>query len=562
MLKKIAVAAALFVAGCTTQPKTVPPTVSPPAEPVEVQIIGINDFHGNLETPTSPPRVRMADGSILKERLGGAVALAATVKRLRQPNSITVSAGDLIGASPLVSAYFLDEPTIQAMNAIGLDLNAVGNHEFDKGSAELLRMQNGGCEKHTTRIPCRVEPFGGATFQFLAANVHRSDGQTILPGSAVRQFGPVKVGFIGMTLKDTATLVTPTGVAGLSFADEAASANALVPMLKAQGADTVVLLIHQGGKPGENFLQAGCDGLMGGILPIMDKLDPAIAIVVSGHTHYAYACELERGGANRLLTSAGRNGYLVTDIRLIFDPATRALIRRSAINVPVQPQQGAEEGVAALVARYSAAAAPAAARSVGKLKGNAPYSEIYAESPAANLIADAQLAATKAENHGNADISFINSSGVRTSITPALDGTITYGQIFAAQPFGNNLVVKSLTGAQLKALLEQQFVVENGKTEVGSLLVPSANFRFSYDLSRPEGQRIVSMALDGKPIRPDASYRVSVNNFLASGGDGFSVLNEGTDTFDAGLDLDALEAWLATNPSAPAIGRTRNVTPR
>ena len=558
MLKKIAVAAALFLAGCTTQPKPVPA----PAAPVEVQIIGINDFHGNLETPASPPSVRMADGSILKERLGGAAALASTLKRVRQPNSITVSAGDLIGASPLVSAYFLDEPTIQAMNAIGLGLNAVGNHEFDKGSAELLRMQNGGCEKHTTRVPCRVEPFGGATFQFLAANVHRSDGQTILPGSAVRQFGPVKIGFIGMTLKETATLVTPAGVAGLAFADEAASANALVPMLKAQGADAVVLLIHQGGKPGENYLQTGCDGLTGGILPIMDKLDPAIAIVVSGHTHYAYACELERGGANRLLTSAGRNGYLVTDIRLTFDPATRALIHRSAINVPVQPQQGADEGVAALVARYSAEAAPAAARSVGKLKGNAPYSDVYDESPAANLIADAQLAATKAENHGNADISFINSSGVRTSITPASDGTVTYGQIFAAQPFGNNLVVKSLTGVQLKALLEQQFVVENGKTEVGSLLVPSANFRFDYDLSRPEGQRIVSMTLNGKPIRPDARYRVSVNNFLASGGDGFSALIQGTDTFDAGLDLDALEAWLATNPTAPAIGRTRNVTPR
>ena len=238
MLKKIAVAAALFLAGCTTPPRPVPPTVPPPAAPVEVQIIGINDFHGNLETPSSPPSVRLADGSILKERLGGAAALAATVKRLRQLNSITVSAGDLIGASPLVSAFFLDEPTIQAMNGIGLGLNAVGNHEFDKGSAELLRMQNGGCEKHTTHVPCRVEPFGGASFQFLAANVHRSDSQTILPGSAVRQFGPVKIGFIGMTLKETATLVTPAGVAGLTFADEAETANALVPTLKAQGADS------------------------------------------------------------------------------------------------------------------------------------------------------------------------------------------------------------------------------------------------------------------------------------------------------------------------------------
>ena len=563
MLRKIAAVAALFLAGCTTQPAPVPPpTVPPPPPPVEVQIIGINDFHGNLETPSAPPSVRMADGTLLKERLGGASALASTVKKLRQPNSITVSAGDLIGASPLVSAYFLDEPTIQAMNAIGLSLNAVGNHEFDKGSAELLRMQNGGCEKNTTRVPCRVEPFGGAKFQFLAANVARTTGETIFPGSTIREFGPVKIGFIGMTLKDTATLVTPAGVAGLTFADEAATANALVPALKAQGANAIVLLIHQGGKPSENFQQTGCEDLTGGVLPIMDKLDPAISIVVSGHTHYAYACELERGGAKRLLTSAGRNGYLVTDIRLTYDPVSRSVTQRSAINVPVKPEQGSDEAVASLVSKYSAAAAPAAARPVGKLKGNAPYSEVYNESPASNLIADAQLGATRASDRGNADISFINSSGVRTSITPATNGIVTYGQIFAAQPFGNNLVVKSLTGAQLKALLEQQFVVEHGKTEVGSLLVPSANFRFSYDLSRPEGQRIVAMALNGKPIRPDAVYRVSVNNFLASGGDGFSVLNEGTDTFDAGLDLDALEAWLGTNPTAPSVGRTRNVTPR
>ena len=563
MLRKIAAVAALFLAGCTTQLTPVPPpTGPPPPPPVDVQIIGINDSHGTLETPSAPPSVRMSDGTLLKERLGGASALASTVKKLRQPHSITVSAGDLIGASPLVSAYFLDEPTIQAMNAIGLSLNAVGNHEFDKGSAELLRMQNGGCEKNTTRVPCRVEPFGGAKFQFLAANVARTNGDTIFPGSAIREFGPMKIGFIGMTLKDTATLVTPAGVAGLTFADEAATANALVPALKAQGADAIVLLIHQGGKPSENFQQTGCEGLTGGILPIMDRLDPDISIVVSGHTHYAYACELERGGAKRLLTSAGRNGYLVTDIRLTYDPVSRSVTQRSTINVPVKPAQGSDEAVASLVAKYSAAAAPAAARPVGKLKGNAPYSEVYDESPASNLIADAQLGATRARDRGNADISFINSSGVRTSITPATNGIVTYGQIFAAQPFGNNLVVKSLTGAQLKALLEQQFVVEHGKTEVGSLLVPSANFRFSYDLSRPEGERIVTMALNGKPIRPDAVYRVSVNNFLASGGDGFSVLNEGTDTFDAGLDLDALEAWLGTNPTAPSVGRTRNVTPR
>ena len=561
MLRRIvAAAAALALAGCVTRPS--PP--APPAPPVEVQIIGLNDFHGNLETPKGIQKVALADGGELNARLGGAAAIASTVKGLREgkANTITVAAGDLVGATPLVSAYFLDEPAIEALNLIGLDVASVGNHEFDKGVSELFRMQNGGCEKVTTRVPCRLGRFGGARFQYLAANVVRGDGKQILPGTVVKRFGPVSIGFIGMTLKETGTLVTPSGVAGLTFADEAASANALVPALKAQDADAIVLLIHQGGKPDVNFRQSGCDGLTGPILDIMDRLDPAISVVVSGHTHYAYACEIERGGASRLLTSAGRYGYLVTDIRLTFDPSTHALMRKSAINVPVRPELGADAGVASLVGRYASAAAPAAARVVGKMRGSAPYSETYEESPASNLIADAQLFATRAKDRGGADVAFINASGVRTSITPNADGDVTYGQIFSAQPFGNNLVVKTLTGAQLKTLLEQQFVIENGKVVVGSLLAPSANFRFSYDLSRPEGQRIVTMTLNGKPIRPDGRYRVTVNNFLASGGDGFAILTEGTDTFDAGLDLDALEAWLATNPTAPSVGRTRDLTPR
>jgi 5'-nucleotidase len=357
--------------------------------------------------------------------------------------------------------------------------------------------------------------------------------------------------------------VTPAGVAGLRFADEAATANALVPQLMGQGADAIVLLIHQGGRTPETYKAGDCTGLSGDILPILDRLDPSIATIVSGHTHNAYACELDRGGARRLLTSAGKYGYFVTDLRLTFDPSTHRLISQRAQNAPMTSNEIAPGGpIAALVKRYTDAAAPAAARVVGKLRGDAPKSETDDESPAANLIADAQLAATKAKDRGAADLSFINATGVRIGVEPAPDGSVTYGQVFAMQPFGNNLVVKTLTGTQLKALLEQQFRVVNGAPKLVSLLVPSENFRFAYDLSKPEGQRIVSMKLNGRPIDPARSYRVTVNNFLASGGDGFSVLAEGTDTFDAGLDLDALEAWLATNPASPPVGRTSNVTPR
>jgi 5'-nucleotidase len=558
MIRKFAAAlAALCVAACAT----VPPR--PPA-PVEVQILALNDFHGNLETPAQPVSIAQPNGGVLKVRAGGAAQLASALGQARggHPNSITVAAGDLIGASPLPSAYFLDEPTIDAMNLLGLSLASVGNHEFDKGSAELLRMQNGGCEKYTTRVPCRLAQFGGARFQYLAANVQRGDGTTLFPATAIKQVGPIRIGFIGETLQGTGNIVTPAGIAGLHFADEAATANALVPKLKAAGADAIVLLIHQGGSVPDSFEEQGCNGITGDILPILDKLDPAITTVISGHTHQAYACTLQRGGAARLLTSAGRYGILYTDVRLRFDPATHRLLDARAVNVPVSGAAGADARVAALVDRYVAASKPAAERVVGHLPGPALKTEENGESIVADLIADAQLAATKAPDRGNAQISFINTGGVRTDLVPRADGSITYGQIFALEPFGNTLVVKTLTGAQLKATLEHQFEERDGKAQMRpSSLVPSANFHFAFDLSRAQGDHIVAMSLDGKPIDPNGRYRIVVNNFLASGGDGFSVLKEGTEAFDAGLDLDALEAYVAANPPLPVPGRVKDVTP-
>ena len=554
----------LALGACVTRPVAVAP---PPqvAGPVEVQILAINDFHGNLDRSATPVKFQLGSDQFASSQLGGAAVVGAELAKLRagHPRSITVAAGDLIGASPLTPAYFLDEPTIDAMNLMGLELASVGNHEFDKGSAELLRMQKGGCEKYTTRVPCRLEPFAGARFQYLGANVLKTDGTTLFPATSIRQLGPIKVGFIGMTLKETGDLVTPAGVAGLRFGDEAATANALVPQLKAAGADAIVLLIHQGGKTSETYKLGDCDGLSGDILPILDRLDPAIATIVSGHTHNAYSCEIERGGAGRLLSSAGKYGYLVSDIRLTFDSSTRRLLSQSARNVPMVGDGSQDARIASLVKRYSDAAAPAAARVVGHLPGPVRNSDDEDESPVADLIADAQLFATKAADRGDADLSFINSGGVRSDLTPEADGSITYGQIFALQPFGNNLVVKTLTGAQLKLLLEQQFTDENGRgVKRPSILIPSANFRFAYDLSRPAGQRIVRMTLNGKAIRPDGRYRVTVNNFLASGGDGYTEFEQGTDAFDAGLDLDALEAYLATNPKVPAGGRIADATPR
>lgn len=553
--------AALVLGGCATVPA---PTAQQAAAPETIQILGLNDFHGNIEPPN--PVTWFAAGEEHKGQLGGAARLGATLGRLRQGqlNTITVAAGDLISASPLVSAYFLDEPTVMALNRLGLELASVGNHEFDRGTVELRRMQDGGCEQHTLREPCQLDrPFEGAKFTYLAANVLDEQGRTLFPGTAMRAFGGVKLGFIGMTLKETATLVSPGGTRGYRFADEAETANALAAQLRAEGADAVVLLIHQGADVQPTYNTGECPEVSGDILPILDRLDPAIRLVVSGHTHQAYVCRRPAAdGSIRTLTSAGRYGYFVTDIRLTVDPATDRVLEITAANRPVEAAMGEQADIAALVHRYAEATAPVAARVVGRLEGSLDWEGRDTDSPLGNLIADAQLAASRDPGKGGAQISFINSGGVRSRFTPAADGSVTYGQIFALQPFGNSLVVLELTGADLRRLLEEQFSDASPATIKQSLLMPSAGFTYSYDRSKPAGQRIVAAAFDGRPIDPAASYRITVNNFLASGGDGFTVLAASKPVADAGPDLDALEAWIAKGAQVPAVGRVIDATPR
>jgi 5'-nucleotidase len=533
-------------------------------KPETIQILALNDFHGNIEPPASP--VTYFDGgNKVQAQLGGTARLGATLGAWRQgqANTITVAAGDLISASPLASAYFLDEPTIMAMNRLGLSLASVGNHEFDRGVAELKRMQQGGCEVHTNRQPCRLDsPFEGARFTYLAANVLDEQGHTLFPGTAIKQFGGVKVGFIGMTLKDTGTLVSPAGTRGYHFTDEADTANALAAQLRAQGADAVVLLIHQGATVDPIYNTGDCPQLDGDILPILDRLDPAIRLVVSGHTHMAYVCERPASdGSSRLLTSAGRYGNFVTDIRLAVDPASDRVLSFSAVNRPVMASAGEQQDIADLVERYAAATTPIAARVVGRIEGLLESAGDI-DSPLGDLVADAQLDAARDAAKGGAVISFINSGGVRTRFTPAADGSVTYGQIFALEPFGNTLVVEELTGAQLKRVLEQQFSADTPAKPRPSILIPSAGFTYAYDLGRPVGERIVALALNGQPIDPAARYRVAINNFLMSGGDGFTVFTEERPLADAGLDLDAREAHIARGVRVPETGRVTDVTPQ
>lgn len=576
---------ALLVAGCAPQQQAQRPGALPTAKaPVDVTIIAFNDFHGNLQPPKQAIAATSADGSAIAVPAGGAAYLASAIRHLRErhPNSVTVSAGDLIGASPLISSLFLDEPTIQAMDMIGLDFNAVGNHELDHGEAELLRKQHGGCEQHGSRKPCQITPFTGAKFRFLAGNTLYADGRTLFPAYGMKTVGigekAVKLGFIGLTLKGTADIVSKEGIRNLRFTDEAQAANALVPKLRAEGADAIVLLVHQGGRTDGGYNDKSCPGLTGDVVPILEQLDTGIDVVVSGHTHQAYICDYGRINPDKpfLLTSGGQYGTLLTQITLSFDPESKKILRKTADNlivqgegftgpngpVPVQTDYqsyAADPAVNGLVTRYADAAQKVTDQVIGHI--GAPL--LRDRSPAGeqilgSVIADAQLAATAAADKGGAQIAFMNVGGVRADLVPGKDGAVTYGQIFTVQPFGNRLTTGSYSGAQLRAILEQQFSGNRSR-----FLQISHSLRYHYDLSRPEGQRIAGIWVSGKPVRADASYRITTSDFLADGADGFTSLTVGTDRTSGPVDVDALQSYIAAHKglTPPAPGRIVNITP-
>jgi 5'-nucleotidase len=517
--------------------------------PVELRILAINDFHGNLQPP--PGGIRIADPDDKTRTVvvpaGGAEQMASLVKQLREghDNNIFVAAGDLIGASPLLSAMFHDEPTIESLSLMGLELASVGNHEFDEGKDELLRMQNGGCHPIDK---CRgPHPFAGAKFHYLAASTFdKATGKTILPAYEIREFDGVAVAFIGLTLKGTPDIVSPDGVAGLEFRDEADTVNALVPELKAQGARAIVVLIHEGGLPTGDYNE--CPGISGPIVDIVKKLDSAVGVVISGHTHRAYVCDID----GRLVTSADKFGTLVTAIDLKLDRSTKEITSAKANNVIVRSNLYARDPEqTALIEAYDRLAAPIANRPAGSIKQTLSRAPNDAgESVLGDIIADAQLNATSLPANGGAVIALTNPGGIRIDIVKKEDGLASYADLFASQPFRNQLVTLTLTGAQIKEALEQQWSDPNRPR----ILQVSNGFSYAWDGTKPFGARVIaiSMSLNGKRIEPTASYRVTVNNYLAVGGDGFTALKQGGSQQFGVYDVDALYAYFKANsPIAP-----------
>jgi 5'-nucleotidase len=548
------------------------------AATVNVKLLAINDFHGTLESP----------GSFSGVPAGGVDALAAHVAQLKaaNPNTVVVSAGDLIGASPLISAFFHDEGTIETMNRLGLEFNAVGNHEFDEGRGELQRMQAGGCHPSDPNS-CKglnvgtPVPFEGARFKFLSANViDTASGKTLFAPYGVKQFGNVRVGFIGLTLKETPTIVTPAGVAGLTFADEVTTVNALVPKLRARGVEAIVVLIHQGGFQGStapNFINDCSAALQNDVASpiraIVRGLDDAVDLVVSGHTHTGYNCLLPNSvGRNIRVTQASSFGRVLTDINLAIDTVSGDVISSTASNVIVN--RGAvvpNATIAGIVQGYSGLVSPLSNAVVGAIAGAVPNSTNGdGEMPAGRLIADAQLAATAAPQFGGAEFALMNAGGVRNPgfVAASYPDDVTYGEAFTVQPFGNSLVTITLTSQQIRDVLEQQFVGCLGQT-VQRIMQVSAGLQYSWQAANACGARIVNATLNGTPLvsngivlDPSGIHRVTINNFMATGGDGFAVFTGGTNALGGAQDLDALIAYLAAfkapnPPYNPAVVAAR-----
>ena len=552
--------------------------------PFTAKIIGFNDFHGNLESPgTFGENTGVPAAS--RPAVGGAAAMAGYVAALKRQNplNVVVGAGDFIGATPLISSLFFDEPAIEVLNRIGMEFNAVGNHEFDQGSAELVRLQSGGCKTVNGQISpnsCKGAtvgtpvPFEGAKFKWLSANVvSNATSKTLLQPYGIKEFNGVKVAFIGMTFEATPGSVTPTGVAGLQFKNEIATVNALVPELRAQGIESIVVLVHQGGfQTGALADINACEGNLAGseIAKMVAGFDNAIDAVISGHTHAAYNCMLPNSAGRTIpVTSSSAFGRLVTEIDITIDPATRDITKAVAKNTLTANNNAAvpaDAAVASIVAKYKELVSPLANTVIGAITSQLVNTRVdgACNVPAGSLIADSQLAATQPAALGGAVLAFMNSGGVRapgfnfaSSAAGEGDGNITYGEAFTVQPFGNSLTTITMSTQLIRDFLEEQFAGCGGQPAATTrFALPSAGFKYTWNGANACGARITNATLrtatgaealitNGVVQNPTKTYRVTVNNFMAEGGDGYATRTRGTNRIGGAQDIDALSAFLA-----------------
>ncbi|WP_032791184.1 bifunctional metallophosphatase/5'-nucleotidase [Streptomyces baarnensis] len=539
---------------------------------VDVQLLSFNDLHGNLEPPAGSAgnvSETQPDGTVKAIPAGGVEYLATSLRTARKgnPYSVTAAGGDMVGASPLLSGLFHDEPTIEALNKLDLDVTAVGNHEFDEGATELARLQNGGCHPVEGCYE-KGKKFKGADFPYLAANVTKEKtGKPLLKPYTVWKKNGVKIGFIGVTLEGTSDIVTANGVKGLKFHDEVETINKYAKELDRKGVKSIVALIHEGGAPASTSYNYDCDspgagdGISGPIVDIAKGITPKVDALVTGHTHQAYVCTVpDPSGKPRMVTSASSFGKLYTDTTLTYDRRTNDIVRtsvKSANHVVTRDQPKAAD-MTRLIDRWNKLAAPIANKPQGWISADINGRGSTApEKPLGNVIADAQLEGLAPADKGGAEVAFMNPGGIRADLVHKAsgsegDGVVTYGEAFTVQPFTNMMNVVDLTGAQLVTALQQQ--VSGGNEASPKILQVSKGLTYTLDLTKSGADRVVAdtIKLNGEAIDPARTYRVAMNEFLAGGGDGFAALGEGTNKLVGASDLDLFNAYLAAHSTAAA----------
>ncbi|MQR00694.1 bifunctional metallophosphatase/5'-nucleotidase [Glaciimonas sp. GS1] len=553
--------ALVFLSACASLQNTTP------GAPLEINLVAINDLHGHLEAETRS--YVSADYPIPhKSKVGGIATIGGALNawRAQDPQLLLVGTGDLIGASPALSSIWADEPTISTLNQLDMRVSSVGNHEFDQGSAELLRYQHGGCKSNRPDKACHFEEhFSGAKFSYLAANViDKSSGRPLMAPYRIEQVRGIKIAFIGAVVRETEKMVSADGISNVSFIDEADAINQWIPEIKAQGVSAIVVLIHQGGETAEPFDMAACTRLRGPIVDIVKRLDPAIRLVISAHTHNGYTCQVD----GRTVTQGESFGHMLTRIKLTIDPRIADLQQKitaiRAQNVLMDNQHFAPDpALSTFLQTLKARSDVVLVQPIARIAVARIDSKIddAGESPLGDVIADSQLAATRKLG---AQIAVTNHKSIRESLDSGADGS-NYAQIAATTPYGNTLILLSLTGNQLLALLEQQSWLEQDRPSGRIMLQVSHGLSYRWDARRPLGQRVLpgSVKLNGVDLKPQGLYRLSVNSFIAQGGDGFSLLTQGADRVDTGInDLDALTHYLSASEhdghpagSAQADGR-------
>lgn len=509
-MKKIIPAAVISMSLIGTSVSAAPPDHGKAKKKyISVQLLGVNDFHGQLDVY----------GTVGGKKVGGAEYLASYLKKYEQENrnTLLVHAGDMVGASAPVSSLLQDEPTIEFLNMVGFDVGTVGNHEFDEGVDELNRLLYGG-EHETTGY------FEGADFPYIAANVvDKETGEPILPPYTIERVNGMPIGFIGVVTTETKNMVLPSGIESVEFTDEVEAINKAAQELKQKGVKSIVVLAH-------NPVSSNQDGSnpTGDVVEIAHSVDDEIDVIYGAHNH-GYANTTIDG---KLIVQSYSNGTAFSDIDLMIDPKTKDIVKKEAEIVTtyhegVQP----DAEVKAMVDSYSEQIAPLVNEVIGQ--ASAPLTreqDDSGESTLGNVIADSQRAIM------GTDFAFMNPGGIRADLD---QGDITWGEAYNIQPFGNSLVTMDMTGQQIKDVLEQQWSGSYPK------MLQISGLNYTWDKNAPTGQRIVEITDgNGNPLNPKQTYSVTVNNFLATGGDGFTIFKEGTNVVTGPIDLDALVEYI------------------